>query len=169
MELNRDRKRTKQARQIEPKTIFAGFVVFLFAVVLIALYDPESLRKQAPNLPPRGYPEPKKTDLKIEVVHLPNDCPRKSKEGDELSMHYRGNLITGSQFDSSYDRGQPFVFTLGVGKVIQGWDIGLKDMCVGEKRKLTIPPHLAYGERGAGGLIPPHSTLLFDVELVHIK
>ncbi|KAG0171721.1 Peptidyl-prolyl cis-trans isomerase fpr2 [Apophysomyces sp. BC1015] len=86
-------------------------------------------------------------------------------------MHYTGTLFsTGEKFDSSVDRNQPLEFTLGTGRVIKGWDLGLKNMCVGEKRRLTIPPHLGYGEQGAGGgLIPGGATLVFDVELMDIK
>jgi FKBP-type peptidyl-prolyl cis-trans isomerase len=85
-------------------------------------------------------------------------------------MHYRGTLkATGKQFDASYDRGQEFQFQLGAGQVIQGWDHGLLDMCIGEARKLTIPPELGYGERGAGGVIPPNAVLVFEVELMGEK
>ena len=95
-------------------------------------------------------------------------CTRKTKSGDRLSMQYRGSLASdGSEFDSSYKRNTPFQFTLGSGQVIKGWDQGLLDMCVGEQRKLTIPPNLGYGNRGMGP-IPAGSTLIFDVELVGI-
>ena len=83
-------------------------------------------------------------------------------------MHYTGWLTDGTKFDSSVDRGQPFTFVLGVGQVIRGWDEGVASMKVGEKRKLTIPSKLAYGSRGAGRLIPPGATLVFDVELLDV-
>ncbi|KAG8934734.1 Peptidyl-prolyl cis-trans isomerase fpr2 [Tulasnella sp. 419] len=109
-------------------------------------------------------------DLVIEVKHKPDECPLKSRKGDQLSMHYTGTLLSdGSKFDSSVDRNQPFEFTLGVGQVIKGWDEGLLDMCVGEKRKLTIPHHKAYGERGFPPVIPAKATLVFDVEMLGVK
>jgi len=86
-----------------------------------------------------------------------------------LSMDYTGTLEDGTKFDSSVDRKQPFNFQLGVGQVIKGWDQGLTDMCVGEKRKLTVPPSLGYGDAGAGDVIPGGATLHFDVELLSIN
>ncbi|XP_030753492.1 FK506-binding protein 2 isoform X3 [Sitophilus oryzae] len=107
-------------------------------------------------------------ELKIDVVSKPEVCQVKSKNGDMLTMHYTGTLNDGTKFDSSLDRDQPFTFQLGVGQVIKGWDQGLLDMCVGEKRKLTIPPSLGYGDRGAGNVIPGKATLTFEVELMNI-
>ncbi|XP_052869839.1 FK506-binding protein 2 [Anopheles cruzii] len=107
-------------------------------------------------------------ELKVDVVSVPEGCTTKTKNGDMLTMHYTGKLTDGTKFDSSFDRDQPFTFQLGAGQVIKGWDQGLTDMCVGEKRKLTIPPELGYGDRGAGNVIPGGATLLFDVELINI-
>ncbi|KAK9900555.1 hypothetical protein P389DRAFT_14503 [Cystobasidium minutum MCA 4210] len=107
------------------------------------------------------------SQLRIGVKYKPTDCPIKSRPGDHLSMHYDGQLEDGTPFDSSRDRGQPFDFTLGTKQVIPGWDQGLVDMCIGEKRKLKIPPHLAYGDDESGP-IPPDSTLIFEVELLDI-
>ncbi len=95
-------------------------------------------------------------------------------EGDEaiagkrVSVHYEGRLTDGTVFDSSYKRGKPIVFTLGIGQVIEGWDLGIEGLKVGGKRTLTIPSHMGYGEYGAGDLIPANATLIFDVELVAV-
>jgi FKBP-type peptidyl-prolyl cis-trans isomerase len=89
--------------------------------------------------------------------------------GKTTTVHYTGRLENGTKFDSSVDRGQPFSFPLGAGRVIKGWDEGVQGMKVGGKRKLTIPSDLGYGSRGAGGVIPPNATLIFDVELLGVR
>jgi FK506-binding protein 2 len=97
--------------------------------------------------------------LVINVTH-PVTCSRKTQKEDTIFVHYRGTLASdGKQFDASYDRGKPFSFTLGRGQVIQGWDEGLLDMCIGEGRQLTVPPELGYGAAGAGNVIPGGATL----------
>jgi len=105
--------------------------------------------------------------LKIEHVSRPDACEKTAENGNQLTMHYTGTLqADGKKFDSSVDRNEPFKFQLGVGQVIKGWDEGIVGMCVGEKRKLTVPPELAYGDQGAGDVIPGGATLVFDIELI---
>ncbi|KAG9510591.1 Peptidyl-prolyl cis-trans isomerase FKBP14 [Fragariocoptes setiger] len=110
------------------------------------------------------------TDTKVEIHYTfkPEVCERKAKVTDLLTLHYRGALQDGTEFDSSYARNDPFKFQLGIGQVIQGWDRGLLDICVGEKRQLVIPPELGYGDQ-AHNKIPAGSTLVFDVECLKIE
>ncbi|EYB84631.1 hypothetical protein Y032_0313g2198 [Ancylostoma ceylanicum] len=111
----------------------------------------------------------KKVDkLQIGIKKRVESCEMKSRKGDVLHMHYTGTLLDGTEFDSSRTRNQEFTFTLGMGQVIKGWDQGLLNMCVGERRILTIPAHLAYGERGSPPKIPANAPLKFDVELMKI-
>ncbi|KAF5286775.1 hypothetical protein FQR65_LT12445 [Abscondita terminalis] len=110
-----------------------------------------------------------KKKLKIGVKRRVDNCTVKSKKGDLLHVHYKGNLEDSEEFDSSYSRGQPLTFTLGSGQVIKGWDQGLVGMCVGEQRKLVIPSELGYGKKGAPPKIPPDATLTFHIELVKIE
>ncbi|KAM3126585.1 Peptidyl-prolyl cis-trans isomerase fpr2 [Candidozyma auris] len=101
-----------------------------------------------------------------DVTHVPADCDQKTIVGDHVQVHYKGSLEDGTVFDSSFGR-SPIGFQIGAGRVIAGWEQGLLNMCVGEKRTLTIPPELGYGASGIGP-IPPNSVLVFDVELVEV-
>ncbi|SPO30818.1 related to FPR2 - FK506/rapamycin-binding protein of the ER [Ustilago trichophora] len=133
-------------------TLLTSIVGLTAAITVVAAADT--------NLPDK---------LQVGVKYRPEVCDDKSQAGDLLAMHYTGTLADGTKFDSSLDRGTPFEFTLGIGQVIKGWDKGLRDMCVGEKRKLKIPPGDGYGAQGAGGVIPPNAHLIFEVELLEIK
>jgi FKBP-type peptidyl-prolyl cis-trans isomerase len=104
----------------------------------------------------------------LQIEKLAEGTGAMPKAGDKVTVHYTGWLTNGKKFDSSVDRGQPFVFTIGRGQVIGGWDQGVATMKVGDKVRLTIPPELGYGARGAGGVIPPNATLIFEVELLGV-
>ncbi|XP_076304564.1 uncharacterized protein LOC143222231 [Tachypleus tridentatus] len=117
----------------------------------------------------KGGSEQLKEDMSVEILNKPEKCDRITKKGDLLTIHYKGTLVDGENFDSSYYQKEPFQFHLGIGQVIRGWDIGLTEMCIGEKRRLTIPSNLAYGESGAGTSIPPDATLIFETELLNIE
>ena len=104
----------------------------------------------------------------LEIQDLKVGDGAEAVKGKKVSVHYTGWLTNGTKFDSSKDRRDPFAFNLGKGQVIKGWDEGVQGMKVGGKRKLTIPPALGYGSRGAGGVIPPNATLVFEVELLGV-
>jgi FKBP-type peptidyl-prolyl cis-trans isomerase len=108
-------------------------------------------------------------DFKTQIKDFRAGTGPSAKAGDTVSVHYTGRLTDGTKFDSSRDRGQPFSFPLGGGRVIRGWDVGVAGMQVGGLRELTIPPEEGYGSRGAGGVIPPNATLIFEVELLGIS
>lgn len=109
------------------------------------------------------------TESGLKYVDVVVGDGREAATGDTATVHYTGWLVDGKKFDSSHDRNEPFSFRVGSGQVIKGWDEGVTGMKVGGKRKLTIPPQLGYGTRGAGGVIPPNATLVFDVELLGLR
>jgi len=110
-----------------------------------------------------------KTDSGLHYKIIQKGSGVKAENGKTVSVHYKGTLIDGKKFDSSYDRNSPIDFPLGMGNVISGWDEGIALLQVGDKARFVIPPHLGYGDAGAGGVIPPNATLIFDVELMDVK
>ncbi len=137
-------------------------VIFLIIVVIVLgiafIYKPTN---NQPTMPANNV-----TGLQIEDVKVGTGAA--AQNGNVVTVHYTGTLVNGTKFDSSVDRGQPFSFTLGAGQVIQGWEEGLLGMKVGGKRKLRIPPDMAYGDRALGA-IPANSTLIFEVDLLGVK
>ena len=112
---------------------------------------------------------PQATGSGLQVVDILAGTGPEAASGQEVTVHYTGWLTNGTKFDSSRDRGEPFTFGLGRGQVIRGWDEGVAGMKVGGRRRLVIPPDLGYGSRGAGRVIPPGATLLFNVELLEVR
>jgi FKBP-type peptidyl-prolyl cis-trans isomerase len=146
------------------------------ALALVSLTAPHPVAAQQ-----AGQSQPAQTGASGKMTELPSGLKytdekigtgAEAKRGDKVSVHYTGWLYNngqkGKKFDSSVDRGQPFTFNLGAGQVIPGWDQGVAGMKVGGKRTLIIPADLAYGARGAGGVIPPNAILMFDVELLKV-
>lgn len=132
-------------------------ILALLGIIIISI---------ANAMQPTNINQPKEEELKIEI--LTEGSGAVAASGNIVSVHYTGALEDGTKFDSSMDRGEPFVFQLGGGMVIKGWEQGLLGMKVGEKRKLTIPSSLGYGQTGVGP-IPPNATLIFEVELLGIN
>jgi peptidylprolyl isomerase len=144
-------------------------LIGLFA--LFALLAAVGVRAQNDNSSPTKVEgKGKSTSSGLQYWDLKEGTGTTASAGKSVSVHYTGWLASnGKKFDSSVDRGQPFMFQLGAGQVIKGWDEGVSGMKVGGKRQLRIPPELGYGSRGAGGVIPPNATLIFDVELLAVK
>lgn len=127
--------------------------------------DNQQIKKETKNMAEQTVT----TESGLTYLDMTAGTGRLAELGDMASVHYTGWLADGKKFDSSVDRKEPFSFRLGAGQVIKGWDEGVMGMKIGGKRKLTIPPQLGYGARGAGGVIPPNATLTFDVELLDLR
>nr|WP_297309904.1 peptidylprolyl isomerase [uncultured Flavobacterium sp.] len=110
-----------------------------------------------------------KTESGLRYQFINKGNGKKAEKGKKVAVHYKGQLVNGKEFDNSFKRKEPIEFTLGVGQVIEGWDEGIQLLQVGDKARFVIPSHLGYGSRGAGGVIPPNSVLIFDVELMDVK
>lgn len=134
-------------------------IIVAFGVYVVVKPDAASQTQNSSSYEVQG--------MKVEV--LQQGTGEAAKAGDKVKVNYVGTLQDGTKFDSSIDRGTPFDFVLGQNSVIQGWELGVLGMKVGEKRKLTIPPELGYGSQGAGGVIPPNATLIFEVDMLGIS
>lgn len=154
----------RRARRIRNQRIAIGVVAFL-VVVIIAFVAIRALAPKSSG--DSGNMITTASGLKYEDLVVGTGAT--ARAGSDVTVHYTGWLENGTKFDSSRDRGEPFTFRLGTGMVIPGWDEGVAGMQVGGKRKLIIPPQLAYGATGAGGVIPPNATLIFEVELLDVK
>jgi FKBP-type peptidyl-prolyl cis-trans isomerase len=149
-------------------------IVLIIIIAAIYLFSQQNKMTQPTNQnqqPEQQNPQTSSSyeieGMKVEI--LKEGTGEAAKTGDTVSVHYVGTLENGTKFDSSIDRGEPFSFTLGENRVIQGWELGVLGMKVGEKRKLTIPSDLAYGNQAVGGVIPANATLVFEVELMGIN
>ncbi len=140
-------------------------IIGLFGILGLMLTGPVNAQETKKT----EKPTMQKTASGLEYILIEPGKGNQPKAGQKVQVHYRGTLKDGTEFDSSYNRGKPLSFTLGVGQVIKGWDEGIALLKPGGKAKLIIPPQLAYGARGVPPTIPPNSTLVFDVELIAIQ
>ncbi len=154
---------SKVLKDNEPiKKIIIGSIVFVgVALIAIAVFYFTSQNNKNDMVT--------KLNNGLIIENLQEGTGQELKDGDTATFHYTGTLEDGTKFDSSLDRGEPFTIPIGQGFVIQGWEEGLPGMKVGGRRKLTIPPELGYGETGAGNVIPPNATLIFEVELLEVS
>jgi len=144
-----------------------ALIVALAMVALVVISSAQE--KKGEGGPTKVTGAPTKTPSGLEYWDIKAGTGAVAQSGHKVKVHYTGWLTNGKKFDSSVDRGQPFEFMLGAGQVIKGWDEGVAGMKVGGKRQLKIPPNLGYGAAGAGGVIPPNATLIFDVELLGVQ
>jgi FKBP-type peptidyl-prolyl cis-trans isomerase FkpA len=160
----REKRRAERAARRQRQRLILSAIVILIVVIIAIL----AFRQFAPAGDTTDA-ETITTASGLQIQDLEVGAGPIAKSGDTVSVHYTGYLTDGTKFDSSLDRNQPFTFTLGSGQVIAGWDEGVAGMQAGGKRKLTIPPDLGYGSTGAGEIIPPNATLVFEVELLEIN
>lgn len=146
------------------KYLIVILVVIAIAIVIVVL-GKNNQNKYANIV----SPSPTNMDDQLKIEDEVMGTGSEAVAGKRVTVHYTGILVNGTKFDSSKDRNIPFTFNLGAGEVIKGWDIGVAGMKVGGKRKLTIPANLGYGSSGAGGVIPPNATLIFEVELLKVE
>ena len=151
------------------KTSIFSLLAALTSVACTSSETPSAPVTTTPAAPASASSAPRTTSSGLIIETLATGSGPAAKSGDKVSVHYTGWLTNGTQFDSSRDRNEPFKFRLGAGQVIPGWDEGVAGMQPGSKRRLTVPAHLAYGPRGAGGVIPPNAVLVFEVELLEIQ
>lgn len=141
--------------------------IIVIAIVIYAVTQSRTSSPTASTTPTTNTSMQQQNGLQIETITPGTGA--EAKAGDTVVVHYTGILTDGTKFDSSIDRGMPFTFKLGAHQVIPGWEMGVLGMKVGEKRKLVIPPELAYGNSGVGNIIPPQATLIFQIELISIQ
>lgn len=146
-----------------------SFLVSLLAASVLPMLGLVASSADPGATAPKSDPAWRKTSSGLEIQDLKSGDGAEARSGSTVDVHYTGWLEDGTKFDSSHDRGKPFSFRLGAGMVIRGWDEGVAGMKAGGKRKLRIPSALAYGKRGAAGVIPPDATLIFEVELVAVR
>jgi FKBP-type peptidyl-prolyl cis-trans isomerase FkpA len=146
-----------------------SFLLAVFAMTSGSAQNNNVTTTSATASPTKVTGNPTKTASGLEYWDIKAGTGDTAVKGQQVRVHYTGWLTDGKKFDSSVDRGEPFVFPLGAGRVIKGWDEGVAGMKIGGKRQLRIPPELGYGARGAGGAIPPNATLIFDVELLAVS
>lgn len=166
---NRSARARRRAAKVRNQRIalVAIFLLVIAVVAYFAFFRGTTTQTQAECTP--GSEEMVTTDSGLQYQDILVCSGPEAAYGDAVAVHYTGWLEDGTKFDSSLDRGTPFEFTVGTGMVIPGWDEGVTGMTLGGKRKLIIPPDLAYGSSGAGGVIPPDATLIFEVELVEFQ
>jgi len=151
-------------------TKLCGLLLLLSAALVAQTSSHKAAPARVPNTsaPTKVTGEGVKTDSGLQYWDIKVGTGDEAKSGDKVKVHYTGWFTSGKKFDSSVDAQQPYTFTLGQGNVIKGWDEGVAGMKVGGKRQLRIPPELAYGEQGYKNIIPPNSTLIFDVQLLAV-